>query len=189
MRPTFIPDYTDENFYDVLLNETPWLRLGETPRRECFMAVNPAAKYRYGTEKSPRVYDAAPMHPAVRLLMDRLNEDFGTHYNVCVLNAYADGRDHLGWHGDRSPEQDPSHPIAVIAFGAAREIWIRDRGVPGDVLPENKFLMTPGGVFIMPEGFQDEKDHRIPKTDRPCEGRVSLTFRKLDRNPDGSILV
>lgn len=32
--------------------------------------------------------------------------------------------------------------------------------------------------FIMPAGFQDNHVHRIPKHNRPCGARISLTFRK-----------
>lgn len=186
MRPEFIPNFTDEDLYETFLNEVPWVRVKETPRRECFMAVDLRLKYSYGNSNSDRtrVYTAVEMHPAVRALMDRLNAEFGCAYNVCVLNAYADHRDHLGWHADDSPEQDLTHPITVIAFGAEREIWIKVKSAKGVVPPEDRYLMTRGGLFIMPPGFQDTMFHRIPMCDRPCGGRISLTFRKLDRNPD-----
>lgn len=43
------------------------------------------------------------------------------------------------------------------------------------------FMSSPGALFIMPGGYQDEHFHRIPKHDRECGGRISITFRKLDR--------
>jgi alkylated DNA repair dioxygenase AlkB len=121
------------------------------------------------------------MHPKVLELMKKLNEDFGTEYNVCVLNYYADEKQHLGWHADNSPEQDLMHPIAVIAFGAERFIWTKKIGATGTVPDEDRYLLTKGSLFIMPGGYQDEYLHRIPKHDRPCGGRISLTFRKLDK--------
>lgn len=183
MRPIFTPDYTDQDLYDVLNREVPWVRVNKTPRRECFMSVDLSLTYSYGNSNSDRtrVYTAVEMHPAVRALMDRLNADFECAYNVCVLNNYADHREHLGWHADDSPEQDLTHPIAVMAFGATRELWIKDIGATGTVPPEDRFAMTPGGIFIMPGGFQGVKMHKVPKCDRPTKGRISLTFRKLDK--------
>ena len=82
---------------------------------------------------------------------------------------------------DDSPEQDLSHPIAVIAFGAARYLYVKEREAKGKVPPEDRYLMEPGALFIMPGGYQGTHQHKIPKHDRECSGRVSLTFRKLDR--------
>jgi hypothetical protein len=31
----------------------------------------------------------------------------------------------------------------------------------------------------MPAGFQIDNLHKIPKNDKPCGGRISLTFRKF----------
>lgn len=185
MRPEFRPNYVTEDLYDRLRTEVPWVNR-DSPRDECFMAAPGAPRtYSYGNNNERRTelhtYHAVDMHPAVLQLMNRLNLDYNTSYNVCVLNYYSDRHQHLGWHPDDSPEQDLAHPIAVIAFGAAREIWVKKRGEKGAVPPENRYLMTPGSLFVMPGGFQEGHLHRIPKHDRECGGRVSLTFRKLDR--------
>lgn len=102
-------------------------------------------------------------------------------YNVCVLNRYDNARQALGWHSDDSPEQDQSHPIAVMSFGQAREIWTRPIGASGVVLLEDRYLLEPGSLFIMPGGYQQTHQHRIPKVGAECGLRISLTFRKLDR--------
>lgn len=187
MRPTFTPGYVPASACDalalILTAETPWANVDDAPRDECFMALDLSLTYSYGNDnqRRTRVYKAAPMHPAVDALMQRLNADYGAAYNVCVLNYYADERRHLGWHSDDSPELNPEHPIAVIAFGATRELWVKHRGATGLVPAEDRFAMTPGALFAMPPGFQDVMLHRIPKHPARCGPRVSLTFRKLDR--------
>lgn len=80
-----------------------------------------------------------------------------------------------------SPEQDLGHPIAVVTFGAERYIWVRNKTDKGAVPDKDKYLLTRGSLFVMPGGYQDGHFHRIPKHDRPCGGRISLTFRKLER--------
>ena len=181
MNPTFVPDYVTEDLYETLLREVPWVNVGAAPRDECFMARDPSLTYTYGKANRTRLYRASPMHAAVEKIRERLNREFALSYNVCVLNYYRDEHQHLGWHADDSPEQDPAHPIAVLAFGATRELWTRPRGATGAVRPEDRYRMTPGGLFVMPPGYQDTHVHRIPKHDRPCGGRISLTYRKLDR--------
>lgn len=186
MRPQFILDYVEPaDLYERIRAEVPWVNR-DAPRDECFMAAPGAPRtYSYGNNNERRealhTYAAVDMHPAVLGLMEKLNQDYGTAYNVCVLNYYKDRHQHLGWHADDSPEQDLAHPIAVIAFGAARYLYVKEREAKGKVPPDNMYEMVPGALFIMPGGFQQTHLHRIPKHDRECGGRISLTFRKLDR--------
>jgi len=185
MKPEFIPEYTPDDLFEILRDEVAWVNR-DSPRDECFMAAPGAPTvYSYGNDNEKRTalhtYHAVEMHPRVLKLLEKLNADFGTTYNVCVLNYYKDKHQHLGWHPDDSPEQDLQHPIAVIAFGAARFIWVKKKGEKGAIPDSQKFLMTPGSLFIMPGGFQDDHVHRIPKHDRDCGGRISLTYRKLVR--------
>ena len=44
---------------------------------------------------------------------------------------------------------------------------------------EQRVKLEEGSLFIMPPGYQDTHLHRIPKHDRPCKWRISLTFRSF----------
>lgn len=190
MRPIFLPGFLPaavlHGAFDAIDSSAPWSVVDGAPRAECVMALPGAPQtYSYGNDnrRRTRVYRAVRMIDPVSRLMHRLNRAAvagGARYNVCVLNRYDNEHNHLGWHADDSPEQDPAHPIAVLAFGATRELWVRARGATGKVPPEDRFAMIPGALFVMPAGFQEVMLHRIPKHDRPCGPRVSLTFRKLD---------
>lgn len=185
MRPQFIPKYVETDLYDILRAEVPWVNR-DSPRDECVMSAPGAPRvYSYGNNNERRearhTYEAVDMHPAVLELMGKINADFGAAYNFAVLNYYSDRHQHLGWHPDDSPEQDLTHPIAVIAFGAERYLFTKARDHKGNIPPEDRYLMTPGALFIMPGGYQGTHLHKIPKHDRECGGRVSITFRKLDR--------
>lgn len=185
MRPEFRSKYVETDLFATLRDEVAWVNR-KAPRDECFMAAPSAPRaYSYGNNNDRRealhTYHAVDMHPAVLALMDRINREFGTTYNVAVLNYYKDQHQHLGWHSDDSPEQDLSHPIAVVTFGAERYIYTKEKSFKGTIPEEDKFLLTQGSLFIMPGGYQDDHFHRIPKHDRECGGRISITFRKLDR--------
>ena len=184
MTPTFEPEFVTLNLFPVLRDEVAWVNRS-APRDECFMAsANAPQSYSYGNNNETRealhTYHAVEMHPAVLSIMEKLNQR-GTEYNVCVLNYYKDRFQHLGWHADDSPEQDLQHPIAVISFGAERYLYTKKRGDKGDVPESGKYLMTQGGLFVMPGGYQDTHLHKIPKHHTECDGRISLTFRKLVR--------
>lgn len=149
-------------------------------RSECFMADGQRT-YTYGVERNARTYEAVPFLPEVRSLMKTMNTELEGRYNVCVLNRYSDDHQALGWHSDDSPEQDQSHPISVISFGVTREIWVRRIGDHGVVPQEDRFPLEPGSLFVMPGGYQQTHQHRIPRHGAKCGLRISLTFRKLDR--------
>ena len=164
--------------FNTLLTEVAWLNK-EAPRDECFMSKDPL-EYTYG-KGFTRTYNSLEFHPLVLDIMSKLNAEGGSEYNVCFLNYYKSDKEHLGWHADDSPEMDPTHPIAVVSFGAERYIWIKDKEYKGNIPDEDKYLLEDGSLFIMPAGFQKDNLHKIPKHDRTCGGRISLTFRKFKK--------
>lgn len=180
LKPFYHAGYVKTNpenlFLDMLLKEVSWLDLTEA-RKECFMSDQPVT-YRYGSGRSTdRVYTAVPFHPAVLGMMKELNSKRIFNFNACFLNRYDTQKNHLCWHADDSPEMDMDHPIAVISFGAEREIWWKEKDFKGPIPPENRQLLESGSLFIMPAGFQKDHLHKIPKADREVGIRVSLTFR------------
>ena len=150
-----------------------------TARHEYFMSVDERG-YSYGNSFSgEEEYFSKPMTLAVDAVMLRLNEDLGANFNACFLNKYDDEKQHLGWHADDFEGMNPNEPIAVVSLGAEREIWLKKQDEKGNIPSDQKVLLEEGSLFVMPEGFQDEYFHRIPKHDRPCGWRISLTFRSF----------
>ena len=72
---------------------------------------------------------------------------------------------------------DHDHPIAVVSFGQAREIWWKPQKDTGPVPADQRQLLAHGSLFMMPAGMQRTHFHKIPKGGRKMEPRVSLTFR------------
>lgn len=177
MKPIYIPSYATASPAD--LASVPWGTFTDA-RQECFMALT-TDTYTYGSGRGVRTYTPIPYLPWVETLRLKLNAGLsgkaGFVYNVCFLNRYEDASQHLGWHADDSPGMDHEHPIAVVSFGQAREIWWRHKDHKGVIPPEQRQLLEHGSLFIMPAGMQRDYQHRIPKGDRKMEPRVSLTFR------------
>lgn len=176
MKAIYIDNYVKEKLFERLRNEVSWLNR-EAPRDECFMALE-SLEYTYG-KGFTRTYKSLEFHTAVMNIMNKLNAEFNSEYNVCFLNYYKSDKEHLGWHADDSPEMDATHPIGVVSFGAERFIWVKNKDYKGNIPDEDKYLLGDGSLFIMPAGFQIENLHKIPKNDKPCGGRISLTFRKF----------
>lgn len=193
---TCLDDYVPEpaSHHPALL-ALPW-ETKRTARHEYFMSDKQLA-YSYDSSGD---YVSKPVVEPVTTIMRALNAELGVEFNACFLNKYDNAHQHLGWHADNFKGMDQTQPIAVVSFGAEREIWVKDQrgfaclacdgsGCPSCNLgftkaPPNgkqpldqRILLKDGSLFVMPAGYQDSHFHRIPKCDRECGWRISLTFR------------
>jgi alkylated DNA repair dioxygenase AlkB len=154
-------------------------RTDRDAREEYFMSDKPRT-YSYGNRRlGEATYESEPFNAMVATLLDYVNYSLASEFNVCFLNKYNDQHNHLGWHADDFPGMREDQPIAVISLGAEREIWVKPKDQKGPVPQEQRFLLNNGSVFVMPPGFQKTHLHKIPKCDRPCDIRISLTFRSF----------
>lgn len=176
MNPIYIENFIS-NPYEILkhLLDLEWLSVTEA-RLEYFMSDEPRS-YTYGRPPFDREYHSNKYTEQVATIRDQLNNE-GMDYNVCFLNRYNTQKQQLGWHADDSPTMDRDHPIAVVSFGAEREIWWKRQGETGVVPNDQRQMLGNGSLFVMPARFQDSHFHRIPKADREVGVRVSLTFRR-----------
>ncbi len=169
--PGFVPNAN--GVFEALWSELEWERRGNTPRRE-YYANDVPAPYVYGRGAGVREYLPRDWHPLMRTLQAAVEARIGARMEVCFLNGYEDGSDHLGWHADDSPEMDDARPIAIVTLGAERDIWFRANGAPGEVA---RLKLAHGSLCLMHAGMQRTHEHRIPKAGFICGPRVSLTFR------------
>lgn len=177
MSPTYTPAYVvepDKTFAALLTLD--WLQVTEA-RLEYFMS-DVSRSYTYGKPPNDREYHSSPYSPEVDVIQSHLNAVFNLNYNVCFLNRYDNQKHQLGWHADDSPTMDRDHPIAVVSFGAEREIWWKPQADKGVVPADQRQKLGHGSLFVMPPRFQDSHFHRIPRADREVGTRISLTFRR-----------
>lgn len=173
----YIEDFASEEvkLFEKMWTEFPWEKRESTPRKEVFFADN-SVNYTYGKGAGIRTYTSNPYPEFLSGLRAKLADRAGFDFDVCFANGYENNRDHLGWHADDSPEVDPSKPIAIVSFGAAREIWFCPIGETDKV---EKLVLASGSLCLMLPGMQSTHWHRIPKASFVCEKRISLTFRGL----------
>jgi len=168
------------NYLKTIRNEVmglDWISK-KSARHEYFMSHEERV-YSYGNRNTgDESYNSKPFSPRVSELCDIINEFIlDTKFNVCFLNKYDNEQQHLGWHSDDFDGMDPDEPIGVVSFGASREIWVKPKDEKGIVPPDQRIMLDEGSLFVMPAGYQDTHLHKIPKHDRPCDYRISLTFR------------
>ncbi|MBY6205357.1 alpha-ketoglutarate-dependent dioxygenase AlkB family protein [Halomonas denitrificans] len=165
--------------FERLLREVDWQRRSvkmfgrevPQPRLIAFQG-DEGVSYRY----SGGDYLAAPWHPEVGLLRDRLAEELGVGFTSALLNLYRDGADGMGWHADDEPELGREPTIASISLGAARRFLLRNRD---DRSRRFEYRLGAGSLLVMEGDLQHHWQHRVPKTARPVGPRINLTFRRI----------
>ena len=148
-------------------------------RREAFYSTVGHA-YTYGSDYHARTYLPRKMDDDAHLY--RIGSEAATYFRhdahpfeLCFLNRYENEKQQLGWHADDDLAIDHDRPIAVISLGAERDIYVKPIGA-GDSEKE-KIRLEHGSLLLMNPGMQATHYHRIPKHDRPCGPRISLTYR------------
>ena len=155
-------------------------RIVDSPRLSCWIG-DPDAAYTYsGTRFQP--------HPWPRLLgplRARLRDELCVDFNSVLANLYRDGRDCMGWHSDDEDALGPQPPIASLSLGASRRFVLKPRRANGAAtatvdLPQRLALeLPPGSLLLMRGDTQCVYRHALPRTARPVEPRINLTFRQI----------
>jgi alkylated DNA repair dioxygenase AlkB len=175
----FLPEGPANRLLQDLLREVPWQQstiriFGRSvlePRLSCWMGETEAV-YRYsGTEFAPK-----PWIASVVSLRRAVEDCSGQRFNSVLLNFYRDGRDAMGWHSDDEPELGDRPVIASVSLGAERRFLLRERrkGARSRAL-----TLGHGSLLLMHGDLQQRCQHALPRTLKPVDARVNLTFRNI----------
>ena len=118
-------------------------------------------------------HPAVPMPQVLSQLQRKIAEVVDFTFNSVLCNYYRHGMDGMGYHRDNEPELDASC-IASLSFGTRRRFRMRHRRTKESVAME----LGQGDLLIMLD-CQDEWEHAIPKTKKPCGERINLTYRRI----------
>lgn len=172
--PKFVSEAIANEQLEYMWNNLDWYQVENTPRREYWQNVYDVP-YTYGSGRGVRTYEARPWDSYCAGLMYSLNRTFDCNMNCCFINGYSDEKDSLGWHADDSPEMNDDQPIISVSLGEEREIFTRNN----ETKEITKYMLGNGSAFVMPPGFQNTHEHKIPRGGRPMGKRISLTYRNI----------
>ncbi|WP_395771427.1 alpha-ketoglutarate-dependent dioxygenase AlkB family protein [Arenimonas sp.] len=141
-----------------------------TPRLCCWMG-DPGAVYRYSNTR----FLPEPWTAAVQALKSAVEAMTGNAFNSVLLNYYRDGRDAMGWHSDDEPELGPQPVIASVSIGGVRRFLLRPRSGGAS----SGIALAHGSLLLMRGDTQKNYQHSLPRTSKPVDGRINLTFRKI----------
>ena len=135
----------------------------------------------YGDEGTSYIYSGIknvplPWTAALMEVKRSVERPAGVVFNSVLLNRYRTGKDSVSWHADDEPEFGEQPVIASVSFGGTRSFQFKHK--------KQKELkasveLTHGSLLIMRGGTQANWLHQIPKTAKPVEERLNLTFRAI----------
>src|SRR4051812_48601024 len=177
--PAYFPTAEADRLLEQLIATTGWRQdsmkmFGESkplPRLTAWYG-DPGTRYVY----SGIVNEPLPWTAALAEVKEAAEAASGVAFNGVLLNRYRTGRDSMGWHADDEPEFGDEPVIASVSFGGSRTFQLRHKRrkeLKGSV------ELTHGSLLIMRGGTQANWLHQIPKTAKPVEERLNLTFRAI----------
>ncbi|MEA1847607.1 alpha-ketoglutarate-dependent dioxygenase AlkB [Chryseobacterium sp. MHB01] len=162
-----------------LLKTAPWEQ--RTQKMYDKTVVTPRLTAWYGDMTSDEPADGNiknknPWTPELYALKERIEKEFGSHFNGVLLNLYRDHNDSVAWHRDKESRYGKRPVIASISLGQTRNFEFRKK----DHHQSKYSLPLPhGSLLIMKGDLQEHWEHRIAKSVIPMKERINLTFRLI----------
>ena len=177
--PNFLAKETADAYFEELLADIPWQAdkitvFGKTydqPRLTSLHALN-ATPYTY----SNITMYPHPMGSVLSSLLEKIKEVKNHPFNAVLLNLYRNGQDSNGWHADNEKELGNNPVIASISLGQERFFHLKHRKIKEQRL---KIKLEHGSLLLMGGAMQHHWLHQIPKTSKPIDSRINLTFRLI----------
>lgn len=177
--PNFYNSCEADELLDALENNIVWQHdkvkiFGKTyfqPRLTAFYG-DPGKKLSY----SGLTMDAQPWNKILGTIKNEVELFCRQKFNCVLLNLYRDGSDSNGWHADNESYLGKNPFIASISLGATRQFYLKHNYLQ---LPINKIALEHGSLLTMGGTTQHFWKHQIPKTKKPVQKRINLTFRYI----------
>lgn len=176
--PQWLAAAPAQALFEHLLLRTPWeqpvyhFHGSDVPMpRQVAWYGDEGARYGY----SGLNHEPLPWKPELGGVRDDLDTDTGLKFNSVLLNRYRSGKDSVAWHADDERELGTAPVIASVSLGATRMFCLKPKQ-GGETV---KIELSHGSLLIMMGETQKHWLHQIPKTTKPVEERINLTFRQV----------
>lgn len=175
--PTFLSQEEASEYYNILLAETDWQQddikiFGKVYQQPRLTAL-------YGDSEKPYSYSGItmfpkPFTPTLSVLKNKIESLIKIQFTSVLLNLYRDGSDSNGWHSDDEKELGKQPVIASLSLGATRMFHLKHKS---STAKSYKVPLEAGSLLLMKGNTQHFWKHQIPKTKKPVNPRINLTFR------------
>lgn len=177
--PSFIPKIEADDLFNTLITGTPW-------QQDSIMVygkrhLQPRLTALYGNQAKSYSYSGITMQPhlwtpTLQKLRSQVEKISETHFSTVLLNYYRNGKDSNGWHADNEKELGINPIIASLSLGSERNFQLKHNNNPELKL---NITLENGSLLLMKGSTQHFWKHQIPKTAKPVNPRINLTFRTI----------
>lgn len=177
--PNFFTGGEADYFFERLLHTVEWRQ--DTVKVFGKEYLQPRLTALFGNNGKDYSYSNLTMRPypfteELLEIKKRVDLKCDTRFTTCLLNLYRNRKDGNGWHGDNEKELGPDPIIASVSFGEERFFHLKHRRCKAQ---RYKLLLEHGSLLVMAGSTQQHWMHQIPKTSRPLDKRINLTFRVI----------
>jgi len=116
-----------------------------------------------------------PWNADLKFIKERVEQEVSIKFTRCLLNYYRDGKDSVDWHQDYEESQRENTVIGSVTFGATRPFQLKH--ATRNDLKRISIPLAHGSLLLMQGATQNNWKHKIPKTSKPIQPRINLTFR------------
>lgn len=180
--PNFISPEESQLIFEELMKSINW----KQDDIKVFGKIYPQPRLTalYGDSEKSYSYSNLTLHPnewtpLLLKLKEKVETSSQTEFTTVLLNLYRDGQDSNGWHADNEKELGENPIIASMSFGAERYFHLKHNTIKEH---SHKILLENGSLLLMKGTTQHFWKHQIPKTRKPLEPRINLTFRTLKQS-------
>ena len=160
-----------DDFYRILLDETPWVQEPITIHGQTHLT--PRLTAWYGERRSTR--EPLPLTPTLEFIKNKMEEKAHVKFTSVLLNLYRSGQDSVSWHRDKDREFGKNPVIGSVSFGETRPFQLRHKFRKD--LDKIEIPLNHGSFLLMGGAMQHFWEHQVPKTSREIKPRINLTFR------------
>jgi alkylated DNA repair dioxygenase AlkB len=178
--PTFFNSDESRAYFQELSNSIHWQQqsidlLGST-------ILLPRLTAWYGDMGKSYTYSGLTVHPEswtpiLLAIKSRIETAANISFNSVLLNFYRSGQDSVSWHSDDEPELGTNPVIGSVSFGGTRLFQFKHKSKSE---LRRSVELTSGSLLIMRGTTQHFWKHQIPKTKKPVDPRINLTFRVIN---------
>lgn len=178
----YYPDFYDvqaaEHFFKICVEQLNWRQeqikmFGKQvtiPRLQAWYG-DADAKYKY----SGLLLIPLPWDETLLTIKEHCQNQLNSHFNSVLANYYRDNNDSMGWHSDNEKQLGVQPTIASVSFGQERKFCVKHK-CSGEKI---NLTLQSGSLLVMQGDLQQNWQHALPKSTKPLQGRVNLTFRNI----------
>ncbi len=178
-KPGVFDAKESETLLKAFIAETPWIQ--ETVQMYGKMIKTPRLTAWYGDNNKSYSYSGNKYHPLpwtddLLKIKGWIEPIASMQFNSVLLNYYRDGNDSVAWHSDDEYELGFKPVIASVSLGQVRRFDVRNKQ---DHKLKYSVDLEDGSLLLMKGDLQQFWEHRVPKSTKPMQPRVNLTFRVI----------